>query len=363
MDNLFNEFEIAEKESWLAKIEADAKGKSTAAFDWKINDTLSQSPFSHKSDRTDHNSSIQRSGSSNHWKVGEQITVLDFDQSNKQIIAALENGVNALYIKLNTGISRSDFDLLFKDVNFTFIQTYFVIEDEIIAKAIVENLIRFCKENGLELALVDGGIYQTTQACFNSPRLYLDYKNQLPNFSFATVAMDDLFGYTETVVHEVSSVGVGLIELLESPVEYDNILVTLNIGKSYLLNIAKVRAAHILINNVLLAYKSEAKILTNAKLAYQSISENENQNLIQFTSQAMSAVIGGVDSLVLPASDTILASEESDFRKRLSRNVQSIMQMESFMGMVIDPAAGSYYIEKLTDQIAEQSWSYIQKNS
>ena len=124
-----------------------------------------------------------------------------------------------------------------------------------------------------------------------------------------------------------------------------------------------MRAIHILVNNLLKAYHSKTRIIVNAQVGEQSISKKENQNLIQFTSQAMSAVIGGVDSLTLPASDKQGEGGESDFGKRLARNVQSIMQMESFMNKVVDPAAGSYYIEQLTDQIEDRAWIYIQNNS
>lgn len=363
MKKLFKEFETADKQSWLSKIEADAKGKSITEFDWEINQKLVQSPFTHPSESISKNSLSYRGQKSNRWNIGELIVVKDLEESNRQIITALENGANSIHIAFGGALSRSDFDLLFSNVNFTYIKTYFRVEDEIRGKAIVENLIRFCKQNNLELSLVEGGIYQTAQCSFESQKLFKDYHDTLPKFSFASASMDQLFGYKETVVHEVVSLALGLIRILESKVTHDRISLNINIGKSYLLNIAKVRAVHILVNNLLTAYQSESSLILNAQLSHQSISKEENVNLIQFTSQAMSAAIGGINGIVLPASDKLSENGESDFRKRLSRNVQSIMQMESFMDKVVDPAAGSYYIEKMTSLIAEQSWSDIQNNS
>ena len=363
MDYQFTEFDSVDKQSWLSKIEADAKGRSIADFDWQINDTITQSPFIHPEDSTGKQASIQRGLDSNHWNIGVQVIVKDFEQSNKEIITALESGANELHIKIDGSVSRSDFDVLFKDVNCTYIQIYFEIKDEIQGKAIIENLIRYCKQQDQDLSKVAGGIYQLGATSFESSRLFSAFKNSLPSFSFACVSTDILFGYKETVVHEVASLLIGMVAILESETDYSSVFVNINVGKSYLLNISKIRAIHILINNLIKAYQSDMIVKVNAQLSDQSITVEENHNLIQFTSQAMSAAIGGVAGLVLPASDVKLDSGGTDFRSRLSRNIQSIMQLESFIDKVVDPAAGSYYIEKLTAEIAEQSWTYIQNNS
>lgn len=363
MENFLSEFEAVDKQTWLNKVEADAKGNSIAEFDWKVNGLITQSPFINSEDATVNYSSIKHNRNTNHWNIGEQIVVKDIEQSNKQILAALENGISSLFITMEGGVSRADFDLLFKQVNFTYIDTYFDIKDELVGKSTLENLIRFCKQESQDLAEVVGGIYQSEQTSFQSIKLLKDFGLELPQFSFASVSTDKLFGYSNTVVHEVGSLLLGLVNILEADTVQNQIFININIGVSYLLNISKVRAIHILMNNLLKIYESKAVLKVNAQISDQSLTTEENHNLIQFTSQAMSSVIGGVSSLVLPASDKLSAVGASDFRKRLSRNTQSIMQMESFMNKVVDPAAGSYYIEKLTEQIAEQSWAYIQNHS
>ena len=70
----------------------------------------------------------------------------------------------------------------------------------------------------------------------------------------------------------------------------------------------------------------------------------------------MSAVLAGVESL------TIDPTEDSDFGKRISRNVQHLLQLESYLDRVADPSAGSYYIEQLTNQIAEAVWQRFREN-
>jgi len=73
----------------------------------------------------------------------------------------------------------------------------------------------------------------------------------------------------------------------------------------------------------------------------------------------MSAVIGGINRLtVLPAN--VVVEEATDFSRRIARNVQHLLKMESHLDIVQDPAAGSYYIEKLTEELAEKAWKKFQ---
>ena len=85
-------------------------------------------------------------------------------------------------------------------------------------------------------------------------------------------------------------------------------------------------------------------------------------NKIRATTQAMSAVLGSVDMLTIAPSDALNA-ESSDFSRRIARNVQHLLQMESYLDKVADPAAGSFYIEKLTNQIAEAVWEKFQEKA
>ena len=89
--------------------------------------------------------------------------------------------------------------------------------------------------------------------------------------------------------------------------------------------------------------------------------------MIRSTTQAMAAVIGGADRLVvIPSNMANLSAdrqegeESNSFSHRIARNVQHLLKMESYLDRVIDPAAGSYYVEALTNQIAERAWEIFQ---
>jgi methylmalonyl-CoA mutase len=91
-------------------------------------------------------------------------------------------------------------------------------------------------------------------------------------------------------------------------------------------------------------------------LAEASHDENENTNMIRSTTQAMAAVIGGANRLVVRSAN----NESNTFTRRIARNVQHLLKMESYLDRVVDPAAGSYYIEALTNQLAEKAWGIFQ---
>ena len=134
------------------------------------------------------------------------------------------------------------------------------------------------------------------------------------------------------------------------------------VGKSYFIEIAKIRALKVLWANILEAFGVENARIPEieAHLSPSAFGDHANTNMIRATSQAMSAVLGGVNRLTVLPSDANI-TESTDFSRRIARNVQHLLTMESFLDRVIDPAKGSYYIETLTEKIAEYAWSDFQK--
>ena len=81
--------------------------------------------------------------------------------------------------------------------------------------------------------------------------------------------------------------------------------------------------------------------------------------MLRTTTQAFSAVVGGVDSIHTNAFDELFGNP-SDFSRRIARNTQIILSEESHLNSLIDPAGGSFYVEKLTNDVAEQTWELVQ---
>ncbi len=139
----------------------------------------------------------------------------------------------------------------------------------------------------------------------------------------------------------------------------NNIVFTFGISTNYFMEIAKFRAARILWNNIAEAYgvpSQKLDIHFNAKTSsyYQTIFD-PYVNMLRTTTEAFSAILGGVESITTAPFDDLFAYH-SDFSGRLARNTQIILKEESHLDKVIDAAGGSFYIETLTKQLAEKSW-------
>ena len=110
-----------------------------------------------------------------------------------------------------------------------------------------------------------------------------------------------------------------------------------------------------------IAWQIEARIpaFIEAKVSPSSLSSEPDSNLINATSQAMAAVAAGVDRLTTSLGNYQENVPLLDWR--ISQNIQHILKMESYMDRVVDPAAGSYYLEGFTEQIARQAWKSFQQ--
>ena len=140
-----------------------------------------------------------------------------------------------------------------------------------------------------------------------------------------------------------------------------NIQFSIQLDDSYFLNIAKIRALKVLWNLIVTSWKSSLKsnITIETHLTTITQTEDENYNKLKATSQAMSAVIGGTNRLYIYPSDSFKNKRGTINAQRIALNSQHLMQLESYMDKVQDPAAGSYYLEKLTDDLAEAAWNKL----
>lgn len=138
----------------------------------------------------------------------------------------------------------------------------------------------------------------------------------------------------------------------------------LNIGENFFMEIAKFRAIRLLWAQVLRAFdlpKEAGAATVYAQAGARNKSgADAHVNLLRLTTEALSAAIGGVDSIQLaPYGQALGASDDAS--RRLARNAQLILQEELRLVELIDPAGGAWHVEKLTDQVARAAWSRFQR--
>ncbi len=143
----------------------------------------------------------------------------------------------------------------------------------------------------------------------------------------------------------------------------DKIHFQLGIGENFFMEMAKFRAIKSLWAQVLRAYglaHERQRLWLHARSGLRNKTRRDRHvNLLRLTSEALAAALGGVDSICLPAFDAPLGASDV-FSRRLSRNLQLILQEEMQLARLIDPAGGAWHVESLTDQLARRAWASFQ---
>jgi methylmalonyl-CoA mutase len=139
---------------------------------------------------------------------------------------------------------------------------------------------------------------------------------------------------------------------------------TFAIGPFYFMEIAKIRAARLLWSKIVESYKGSKE---SAKMTIHGRTSFYNQtvydpyvNMLRTTTEAFSAIAAGVDSLSTNRFNETFAPGD-EFSRRMARNTQIVLQDECRLDRLIDPAGGSYFVEKLTHQVTEKAWKLFQK--
>ncbi len=137
------------------------------------------------------------------------------------------------------------------------------------------------------------------------------------------------------------------------------------IGMNFFMEVAKLRAARMLWHRIMTEFgakkTSSLMLRTHCQTSGVSLQEQDPyNNVIRTAYEAMSAVLGGTQSLHTNALDEAIALP-TDFAARIARNTQLVLQEETGITHVVDPLAGSYYVESLTNQLATEAWKIIEE--
>jgi|SRR5665213_3454664 len=136
------------------------------------------------------------------------------------------------------------------------------------------------------------------------------------------------------------------------------------VGASYFFQIAKFRAFRILWAKAVESFGSSREAARTSMHARTSLWNktvyDPHVNVLRTTTEAMSAVLGGVDSVCVAAFDECYKVPD-DGSRRLARNTQLMLKHEALLAQVADPGAGSYFLEAITDSIAREAWKTMQQ--
>jgi methylmalonyl-CoA mutase len=367
--HLFSEFPPATKTDWLAKIVKDLKGKSMNDLFYKVGD-LHLSPFLSKSDLVENVAPLAHGRETNHWDINENILVKeDFKKANSLALKALAGGASALCFEMDAFPKATDLVILLHDIELDYIQTAFLEKTRNLNPLpFLKILKQYIEKWGKNPAEIRGSVHYDPFAdghrdIKTATELVVWATENLPQFKVITVQE----AYQEDTAKSLTALLKSAIDYLDKIEERGVALsklatvmqFSITIGTHFFVDIAKIRTLKILWGNVLAAHGVEPTLpFIIADTNNVPNEANPHTPKIQAATQAMAAAIGGVNVLTVTPSDAFSGamSESSDFNRRIARNVQHLLQAESGFTHVIDPAAGSYFVETLTQQFCETIW-------
>jgi methylmalonyl-CoA mutase len=369
---LFADFQPFTAEQWQAQIEKDLKGKPYDDLRWHIGDDFVVDPFYTNTDIAEKKQAFSASAD---WEISESIEIEneDYKAANRLALDALMGGANALEFIISYNTSAAEMEVLLKGIELSYISTHFFYTGKKInqAQKKIEHFYTIAKKRGENTDALQGSLHIAPLGhAPNWDKVAATcawFSMHLPAFKCITVNGCSFHTEPEHVAVELgetlflaNSFFNHLTDRNYTPSQINAVLqFSISVDKSYFINIAKIRALKLLYLNLMKAYHIENEALApiEANFASLSFDENVNTNMIRATTMALSAVSGGVARLnVLPADP-----KNTPFTRRIARNVQHLLKMESYLDKVADPSAGSYYIEQLTEMIATKTWDYFQK--
>ena len=392
---LFAEFPPVSTEQWEAVITTDLKGADyERKLVWRTAEGFNVRPYY----RAENLEGIDFLGTeagefpyvrgthnSNDWAIHQTVSVKCPKAANEEALKLLNSGINSLGFcfcaadevtaetidTLLEGICIPAVELTFCGKNFVptadlimaKVESLGLAKDEVKINFIFDPIVKDLSTKGIYCC----GDTEGT-ACYEAVAAMIkrtaDYKYiRVVNVSGATFS-----NAGSTIVEELAfSLAAGhdyLVKLTEMGLPIDlvarKVRFTFAVTSNYFMEIAKFRAARMLWANIVKGYNPEKQC--SCKMFAHAVTSTWNQtaydpyvNMLRGTTEAMSATLAGVHSLeVLPFDYAF--EQPTEFSKRIARNVELLLKHESHFDQVVDPAGGSYYIETLTKNIAEQAW-------
>lgn len=362
---LLSDFEKQSTAQWESQVVKELKGKSISEISTFSEDGIETKPFYHHPDYKETGKQLWKNETGNKWLVVEKIVVSNAVEDNKQALHALMNGANALWFVGD--ITTNNLAQLLQGIELPYIQVFIEPNKDI---ALVDKAYQEFVANHFNNQTCAGGVYSNTLSHIATTGKWGNKKQELENITTSkglAISGVQWRNAGGTIVQELAiflaetNEYLGMLSDDQQITFAKNVVYQTGVGENYFLEMAKIRAIRLLWNNLIKEYKltnSPLHIHAESLLFNKSIYDQHN-NLLRTSTEAMSAIIGGCNSLNVLSFDAAYDGN-SKLGNRMARNIQSILKEESYLDKISDPANGSYYVENLTSEIANKAWELFQ---
>ena len=394
-EKLFTEFQAPTTQEWLDKIQVDLKGADfQKRLVWRTSEGFSVQPFYRKEDVEKLQTPNALPGEypfvrgnkkdDNTWYIRQEIDAADASAANIKAKDVLNKGIDSLSFKIPGKAVSAEFveqllDGIYCDcveLNFCTCKRHSV--------ELAQLLVSYFEAKGYDKEKIVGSIDWDPME-----KIVMKGKDVEPLLQFAPALVDALKDYPNFRCIAVNSVSLNnsgayiiqelgyalawgneyLQQLVDAGVEptlaASKIKFNMGISENYFMEIAKFRAARMLWAQIVKQYEPKCdcacKMCVNAvTTSYNMTIFDAHVNLLRSQTETMSAALAGVHSIVVTPFDAAYETPD-DFSERIARNQQLLLKEECHFDTVVDPSAGSYYIEELTTSLATEAWKIFLK--
>jgi methylmalonyl-CoA mutase len=364
-NNLFSDFEAVSSKQWKQQIQYELKGADyNETLVWESPEGIKVKPFYHN-DETEAN--LNAIIPTKPFAIVQNIFVHDVKKSNIRALETLQRGAESIRFTLESDTVSIDElmqNLPTENLNYYFNLPFLSVEfsNKINDFASKNNANIFVQNDPIGQLVKDGNWFENLEKDFEK---------------LNTIASKSTISFLTTSSGIYQNAGANIVQQLAYTLaqanEYFNRISAINqpitieiaVGTNYFFEIAKLRALRLLFNTLASEYNHnfDCHIIATPTKRNKTLYDY-NVNMLRTTTECMSAILGGADAVANLAYDAIY-HKDNEFGDRISRNQLLVLKHESYFDKVNNPADGAYYIEALTEELAEKAlelFKDIEKN-
>jgi len=352
---LFQDFDPVSSKKWKQQIQFELKGADyNDTLIWESLEGIKIKPFYHSDDTV---STLTSNSNTTAFSILQQIFVHDIQMSNKKAKESLQRGAESIHFtiesdkidiaKLMSNLPLGNvvyyFNLPFLSPEYVKILNDFVATNSYNFIIQVDPVGQLCKD-GNWFENLNSDFQKLNEISKNSSIPFLKIQSGIYQNSGANMVQQ--LAYSLAHVNEYFN----RISTINQP-----ITIEVAIGSNYFFEIAKLRALRLLFKTLAKEYNHDfdCHIIATPTKRNKTIYDY-NVNMLRTTTECMSAILGGANAVSNLAYDAIY-HKNNEFGDRISRNQLLILKEESYFDKVNNPSDGAYYIESLTEQLAEKA--------
>jgi methylmalonyl-CoA mutase len=377
--NLFSDFEAVSSKQWKQQIQYELKGADyNETLVWESPEGIKVKPFYHVDDsEASETVNLDAIVPAKPFAIVQNIFVHDVQKSNARALETLQRGAESVRFTLeNDAISIEELiqNLPLENMNYYFNLPFLSVEftNKINDFASKNKANIFIQNDPIGQLAKDGNWFENLEK--DIEKLNIIAKNSHPLEGCPTGGVASFLTISSGIYQNAgANIVQQLAYTLAQANEYFNRIPAINqpitievaVGTNYFFEIAKLRALRLLFNTLASEYNHnfDCHIIATPTKRNKTLYDY-NVNMLRTTTECMSAILGGADAVANLAYDAIY-HKDNEFGDRISRNQLLVLKHESYFDKVNNPSDGAYYIETLTEQLAEKAlelFKDIEKN-